>query len=41
LIHIVGGLRLPKVLKNMTNMFFEYNILSRTFVLRSIISSWI
>jgi hypothetical protein len=25
----VGGLRLPKVLKNMTNMFPKYNILSQ------------
>jgi hypothetical protein len=26
---LVGGLRLPKVLKNMTNMFSKYNILSQ------------
>jgi hypothetical protein len=25
----VGGLRLPKVLKNTTNMFSKYNILSQ------------
>jgi hypothetical protein len=30
LAHIsVGGLRLPKVLKNMTNMLSKYNILSQ------------
>jgi hypothetical protein len=27
----VGGLRLPKVLKNTTDMFFEYNIYTGTF----------
>lgn len=27
----VGGLRLPKVLKNMTNMFPKYNICTGTF----------
>jgi hypothetical protein len=27
----VGGLRLPKVLKNMTNMFSEYNTFIGTF----------
>jgi hypothetical protein len=27
----VGGLRLPKVLKNMTNMFPKYNICIGTF----------
>jgi hypothetical protein len=27
----VGGLRLPKVLKNTTNMFPKYNICTRTF----------
>jgi hypothetical protein len=29
IIVIVGGLHLPKVLKNMTNMFSKYNILSQ------------
>jgi hypothetical protein len=28
---IVGGLRLPKVLKNTTNMFSKYNIYTGTF----------
>jgi hypothetical protein len=27
----VGGLRLPKVLKNTTNIFSKYNICTRTF----------
>jgi hypothetical protein len=27
----VGGLHLPKVLKNTTNMFSKYNILTGTF----------
>jgi hypothetical protein len=27
----VGGLHLPKVLKNTTSMFFKYNIFTRTF----------
>jgi hypothetical protein len=30
----VGGLHLPKVLKNTTNMFSKYNTFTRTFGLR-------
>jgi hypothetical protein len=28
---LVGGLRLPKILKNKTNMFLKYNICTGTF----------